>query len=104
MPAFAEDPEDGNTLNRQRFMELYHELHTKDNGYFSEDGVPYHTVEELIVEATDYGHVATSEGFSYYLWLEAMYGKYTGNWEPYKIAWKATEAYMIPSKKKINQQ
>lgn len=97
--AFAEDPEDGNTLNRQRFMELYHELHTKDNGYFSEDGVPYHTVEELIVEATDYGHVATSEGFSYYLWLEAMYGKYTGNWEPYKIAWKATEAYMIPSKK-----
>ncbi|QUI25072.1 cellulose binding domain-containing protein [Vallitalea pronyensis] len=99
IPAYAESKVSGDTLNRQRFMELYHELHTKDNGYFSEDGVPYHTVEELIVEATDYGHVVTSEGFSYYLWLEAMYGKYTGNWEPYKIAWKATEAYMIPSKK-----
>jgi len=34
----------------------------------------------MIVEAPDYGHVTTSEAFSYYVWLEAMYGNLTGNW------------------------
>ena len=44
------------------------------NGYFSPKGIPYHSVETLIVEAPDYGHETTSETYSYYLWLAADYG------------------------------
>jgi len=45
----------------------------------------------LIVEAPDYGHVTTSEAFSYYVWLEAMYGNLTGNWSGVETAWKVME-------------
>ncbi|NMB29817.1 MAG: exoglucanase, partial [Clostridiales bacterium] len=81
----------------QRFMELWEDLHNPDNGYTSPEGIPYHSIETLIVEAPDYGHVTTSEALSYYMWIEAMYGKFTGDFSEFEKAWDITEKYMIPT-------
>jgi hypothetical protein len=81
----------------QRFLNLYNEIKNPANGYFSPLGIPYHSVETLIVEAPDYGHETTSETFSYWLWLEATYGQVTGNWTPFNNAWATMEQYIIPS-------
>ena len=77
-----------------RFMELFNDIQTK--GYLSPEGVPYHSVETLMVEAPDYGHMSTSEAFSFLTWLYATYGKLTGDWSYYKKAWDITERYIIP--------
>ncbi|MGB8451425.1 MAG: glycoside hydrolase family 48 protein [Anaerocolumna sp.] len=82
---------------QQRFMDLWSNLHDSSNGYFSADGIPYHSIETLIVEAPDYGHVTTSEAMSYYMWLEAMYGKFTGDFSSFEDAWDTAETYMIPT-------
>lgn len=82
---------------QQRFMDLWEDLHDTGNGYFSKEGIPYHSVETLIVEAPDYGHVTTSEAMSYYMWLEAMYGKFTGDFSSFKTAWNTAETYLIPT-------
>jgi hypothetical protein len=82
---------------QQRFMDLWGDLHDSSNGYFSVEGIPYHSVETLIVEAPDYGHVTTSEAMSYYMWLEAMYGKFTGDFSSFKTAWNVAETYLIPT-------
>ncbi|MDF2843421.1 MAG: Cellulose 1,4-beta-cellobiosidase [Herbinix sp.] len=82
---------------QNRFMELWGEIHDSSNGYFSPQGIPYHSIETMIVEAPDYGHVTTSEAFSYYMWLEAMYGKFTGDFSSFQTAWNATETYIIPT-------
>jgi ferric-dicitrate binding protein FerR (iron transport regulator) len=84
-------------LYETRFLELWRELHDPANGYFSPDGVPYHSVETLIVDAPDYGHLSTSETFSYWIWLEAAYGRLTGDWSWLARAWKKTEEILIPS-------
>ena len=65
----------GDKTYAQRFMSLYDDVYThgKDNGYLSKDGVPYHSVEELICEAPDYGHETTSEAMSYIVWIAAMH-------------------------------
>ncbi len=81
----------------QRFLTLYNEIKNPANGYFSPLGIPYHSVETLIVEAPDYGHETTSETFSFWLWLEATYGEVTGNWQPFINAWTTMETYIIPS-------
>jgi hypothetical protein len=81
----------------QRFLDLYRKIKDPANGYFSSQGIPYHSVETLIVEAPDYGHETTSEAFSYWLWLEATYGQVTGDWAPFNNAWATTERYIIPS-------
>jgi hypothetical protein len=81
----------------QRFLDLYNKIKDPANGYFSPQGIPYHSVETLIVEAPDYGHETTSEAFSYWLWLEATYGEVTGNWQPFTNAWTTMEQYIIPS-------
>ncbi len=57
----------------QRFLTQYNKI--KNSGYFSPEGVPYHSIETLIVEAPDHGHETTSEAFSFWLWLEAYYGR-----------------------------
>ncbi|MCT2583567.1 glycoside hydrolase family 48 protein [Actinophytocola gossypii] len=82
-----------------RFLELYDKLKDPANGYFSDHDlpVPYHSVETLIVEAPDYGHVTTSEAFSYWIWLEAQYGRVTGDWGPFNEAWASMEEHIIPS-------
>ncbi len=81
------------------FLDQYEKIKDPANGYFREfDGllVPYHSVETLIVEAPDHGHATTSEAYSYYLWLEATYGRVTGDWEPFNAAWASMEAFIIP--------
>ncbi|MDI5787519.1 glycoside hydrolase family 48 protein [Bacillus licheniformis] len=47
-------------------------------------------------EAPDYGHMTTSEAYSYWLWLEAMYGRYTQDWSKLEAAWDNMEKYIIP--------
>ncbi|MBT0994103.1 cellulose binding domain-containing protein [Cellulomonas sp. DKR-3] len=80
----------------QRFLAQYDKIKDPANGYFSAQGIPYHSVETLIVEAPDYGHETTSEAYSYWIWLEALYGQVTGDWAPLNHAWETMEKYMIP--------
>jgi Glycosyl hydrolase family 48/Cellulose binding domain/Bacterial Ig domain len=84
-------------LHDQRFIALYQKIKDPSNGYFSPLGIPFHSVETLIVEAPDYGHETTSEAFSFWLWLEAAYGRVTKNWTPFNNAWAAMEQFIIPS-------
>ncbi|GEK17385.1 hypothetical protein CPE01_11180 [Cellulomonas persica] len=81
----------------QRFLEQYDKIKDPANGYFSPQGIPYHSVETLIVEAPDYGHETTSEAYSYWIWLEALYGQVTQDWAPLNHAWDTMEKYMIPA-------
>ncbi|MEV5608664.1 glycoside hydrolase family 48 protein [Streptomyces sp. NPDC052225] len=80
-----------------RFLDLYGKITNPANGYFSPEGIPYHSVETLIVEAPDQGHETTSEAYSYLLWLQAMYGKVSGDWSKFNGAWDIMEKYMIPT-------
>jgi len=84
-------------MHAQRFLDLYQKIKDTRNGYFSPQGIPYHSVETLIVEAPDYGHETTSEAFSYWLWLEATFGRVTKNWTPFNDAWTTMERFIIPS-------
>ncbi|MES4905917.1 MULTISPECIES: glycoside hydrolase family 48 protein [unclassified Streptomyces] len=80
-----------------RFLDLYNKITAPGAGYFSPEGIPYHSVETLIVEAPDHGHETTSEAYSYLIWLQAMYGKVTGDWSKFNNAWDTMEKYMIPT-------
>ena len=80
-----------------RFIEMREEIYAEENGYFSEDGSPHHSIETLIVEAPDYGHESTSELYSYWMWLEAMYGRVSGDWSQLQYVWDKTEEFIIPS-------
>jgi len=71
----------GDSTYAERFLSLYQDVIVdgEDNGYLSSNGasgtsfgVPYHSVEELICEAPDYGHETTSEAMSYIVWIAAM--------------------------------
>jgi hypothetical protein len=88
-----------NSGNRftDRFFELWNDIHNPSNGYFSAEGVPYHAVETLLSEAPDYGHETTSEAYSYWIWLEAMYGKLSKDWKYLDHAWSNLEHNIIPS-------
>ncbi|WP_327291023.1 glycoside hydrolase family 48 protein [Streptomyces sp. NBC_01198] len=79
-----------------RFLSLYGKITDPASGYFSPEGIPYHSVETLIVEAPDYGHETTSEAYSYMIWLQAMYGQVSGDWTKFNAAWATMEQYMIP--------
>lgn len=99
----------------ERFLSLYDDVMTKggDNGYLSKTnfgtggasasfGVPYHSIETMIVEAPDYGHVTTSEAMSYIVWMAALRDKFAADGiggatasSDYAKAWKTMEA-MIP--------
>jgi hypothetical protein len=80
-----------------RFTQMYNDIKNPANGYFSPEGVPYHSIETLIDEAPDQGHETTSEAFSYWLWLEAEHGQATKDWAPFNSAWATMEKYIIPS-------
>ncbi|MEV0090861.1 glycoside hydrolase family 48 protein [Streptomyces sp. NPDC050738] len=80
-----------------RFLDLYAKITNPANGYFSPEGIPYHSVETLIVEAPDYGHETTSEAYSYLIWLQAVYGRISGDWTQFNAAWATMEKYMIPT-------
>ncbi len=79
------------------FLVQYDKIKSAASGYFSPEGVPYHSIETLMVEAPDHGHETTSEAFSFWLWLEAEYGRVTGNWTPFNNAWTVMETYIIPT-------
>ncbi|WP_214103978.1 glycoside hydrolase family 48 protein [Acrocarpospora catenulata] len=79
------------------FQAQYNKLKASASGYLSPEGIPYHSIETLMVEAPDHGHETTSEAFSFLIWLEAQYGRVTGNWAPFNAAWTLMETYIIPS-------
>lgn len=81
----------------QRFYELYADINDQSNGYFSKEGLPYHSIETLMVEAPDQGHESVSETVSYYAWLEAMQGRLTGDFTGLTKAWDVIENYYIPT-------
>jgi hypothetical protein len=81
----------------QKFLDQYTKIKAAASGYFSPQGVPYHSVETLMVEAPDHGHETTSETFSYWMWLEATYGRVTGDWAPFNATWAAAEKFIIPT-------
>ncbi|WP_049578657.1 glycoside hydrolase family 48 protein [Streptomyces sp. SBT349] len=87
----------GDSAYEAQFLELYSTIKDPASGYFSPEGVPYHSVETLLVEAPDHGHETTSEAYSYLIWLEAQYGRVTGDWAPFNDAWAVMEEWMIPS-------
>ncbi|MBR1528926.1 MAG: cellulose 1,4-beta-cellobiosidase [Oscillospiraceae bacterium] len=71
----------GDSTYAERFLSLYDDVVTngQQNGYLSSNdggagsfGIPYHAVEEVIIEAPDYGHETTSEAMSYLVWAAAM--------------------------------
>lgn len=82
--------------NLDRFLTLWWDLHNPENSYFSRQDVPYHAPETFIVEAPDYGHLTTSETMSYWVWLEAMYARFTGDYSLLHYAMDITEKYAIP--------
>ncbi len=86
-----------NSVYKDRFESMYSKIKNTSNGYFSAQGIPYHSVETLMVEAPDYGHVTTSEAMSYYMWLEAMHGRFSGDFTGFDTAWTTAEKYLIPS-------
>jgi hypothetical protein len=85
------------SIYEQRFLELYDDIYDKDNGYFNDQGIPYHSVETLMVEAPDQGHESTSETASYLLWLQAMKGRITKDYSGVESAWDTIEKYYIPT-------
>ncbi|WP_327371874.1 glycoside hydrolase family 48 protein [Streptomyces sp. NBC_01217] len=88
--AAADDP------YTQAFLTQYGKIKAAANGYFSPEGLPYHSVETLMVEAPDHGHETTSEAVSFWMWLEAAYGRVTGDWAPFNAAWTVAEKTIIP--------
>ncbi|NAS27093.1 cellulose 1,4-beta-cellobiosidase [Herbidospora sp. NEAU-GS84] len=95
----ATEADDENTSNAYitEFQTQYNKLKASASGYLSPEGIPYHSVETLLVEAPDHGHETTSEAFSYLIWLEAQYGRITRNWAPFNASWSLMEQYIIPS-------
>jgi len=93
------DDENTNPTNAYltEFMTQYDKLKASANGYLSTEGIPYHSVETLMVEAPDHGHETTSEAYSFLIWLEAQYGRVTRNWAPFNAAWTTMETFMIPN-------
>ncbi|HAJ97048.1 MAG TPA: cellulose 1,4-beta-cellobiosidase [Ruminococcus sp.] len=107
----------GDSTYAERFLSLYDDVVTNGqaNGYLSQNtnggdsfGIPFHAVEEVIIEAPDYGHETTSEAMSYLVWVAAMRDniaknhagdvstgnvQYTGDLAK---AWKTLEA-MVPT-------
>jgi len=84
------------------FLTQYNKLKNPASGYFSPEGVPYHSVETFMIEAPDHGHETTSEAFSFYIWLEAMYGRVTGDWSRLNTAWQTLETFIIPTQQTLS--
>ena len=95
----ATEADNDQSAYTQRFLQLYNKIKAPASGYFSSHNppVPYHSVETLIVEAPDYGHVTTSEAYSYWIWLEAQYGQVTQDWTRFNQAWTSMETHIIPT-------
>ena len=101
---------DANDSYATMFSSLYDDVITNGeaNGYLAKNnngsgsfGIPYHSVEELCVEAPDYGHETTSEAMSYMVWMTSMHdvlvqqNRISGSTGDLQKGWKTLEA-MIP--------
>jgi hypothetical protein len=101
--AASEVDNDGTTNTYvTEFMNQYNKIHAAGAGYFSPEGVPYHSVETLMIEAPDNGHETTSEAYSFYVWLEAEYGRVTGDWTRFNGAWQNLETFIIPTQQTLS--
>ncbi|MDO5558873.1 MAG: glycoside hydrolase family 48 protein [Oscillospiraceae bacterium] len=87
----------GDDTYKNMFLSLYDDVVTNGtkNGYLSDEGVPYHAIETVIVEAPDYGHETTSEAMSYLVWIASMKDNLSGTSGELAKAWKVMET-MIP--------
>lgn len=86
----------------ERVTRLYNSMTgngSYQSDYYSPEQVPYHSIETLMVEAPDHGHESVSETYSYWVWLEAINGKMTGNYDGVETAWEYMEKHIIPSAK-----
>jgi uncharacterized protein YjdB len=81
----------------QRFIDLRAKIVDPSVGYFSPEGAPYHSIETLMVEAPDHGHQSTSEAYSFWIWLEAMHGRVSGDWSALNSAWTTLAKQIIPA-------
>lgn len=90
----------------QRFNLVYDALHSTANGYFGPQtganafSVPRHIPaidSDIINEAPDYGGETVSETASFWIGLEAVKGKLSGDWSGYMNAWAKIEQFYIPS-------
>ena len=79
----------------QLFDEQYKKLMT--NPYFNADGVPYHALETVVVEAPDHGHESTSEAASFYVYLTALKGVLSNDWTDLTKAWNVIDSVFVPS-------
>jgi len=98
--ALAASKKRANDEYAQRATELYDKVTGKGSyksKYFSAENVPYHSVETLMVEAPDYGHESVSETYSFWIWLEAVNGKLTGDYKGVEKAWSFLEKHLIPN-------
>lgn len=82
----------------QKFLKMYDIIYNPNNGYFSADGLPYHSIEKFMVEAPDYGHESTSEAVSYWIWIDALYGGLTKDWSKLNRSIDLMEKFTIPTK------
>jgi hypothetical protein len=83
--------------SRKRFIILWKNIHDPKNGYFSDSGIPYHSIEKFIIDSVDYGHHSTSETITMVLWLDILYAKLTKDWNYFFHTWDIIEKYFIPS-------
>ncbi|CAL2057315.1 glycoside hydrolase family 48 protein [Tenacibaculum sp. 190524A05c] len=97
-PVIIVDPGPTGNIYLDRFNEMRAEFYAPENGYFSADGSPHHSIESLIVEAPDHGHESTSELYSYWLWLEVMNARINGDWASIGNVWNKIEEFIIPTK------
>ena len=81
----------------QRFIDLRAKIINPNTGYFSPVGAPYHSIETLMAEAPDQGHESTSEAYSFWIWLEAMNGRVTGDWSSLNNALTTLAKQIIPA-------
>lgn len=58
----------------ERFLELYNTIVNTESGYFSKEGVPYHSAETMMIESVDYGHETDSEAQRYILFHPILVG------------------------------
>jgi len=94
----------GSRFGAQNAIDIYNTITghgTYNSPYFSPENVPYYSVETLIVDApyVDYGHESMSDTFSYWVWLEAVHGKLTGDYDGVDKAWDNIEKHLIPDSK-----
>lgn len=78
---------------KSEFTELYTKL---KRSYFNKNGVPYHSVETVVVEAPDHGHETTSEAISFLVYVEVVRGYLTGDWTGLQSAWATLEDFFVP--------